>query len=51
MSYKDKRLIVGCFPAGVENGQTVRMSVGKKEILITFRVSRVVSLHVTNMGV
>ncbi|XP_034543524.1 dnaJ homolog subfamily A member 3, mitochondrial-like isoform X2 [Notolabrus celidotus] len=27
-------------PAGVENGQTVRMSVGKKEILITFRVQR-----------
>ncbi|XP_073318869.1 dnaJ homolog subfamily A member 3, mitochondrial-like isoform X2 [Pagrus major] len=27
-------------PAGVENGQTVRMSVGSKEILITFRVQR-----------
>ncbi|XP_065811723.1 dnaJ homolog subfamily A member 3, mitochondrial-like isoform X1 [Labrus bergylta] len=27
-------------PAGVENGQTVRMSVGNKEILITFRVHR-----------
>uniref|UniRef100_UPI0037E8FBEB dnaJ homolog subfamily A member 3, mitochondrial-like n=1 Tax=Semicossyphus pulcher TaxID=241346 RepID=UPI0037E8FBEB len=27
-------------PAGVENNQTVRMSVGKKEILITFRVQR-----------
>nr|XP_046228553.1 dnaJ homolog subfamily A member 3, mitochondrial-like isoform X2 [Scatophagus argus] len=27
-------------PAGVDNGQTVRMSVGKREILITFRVQR-----------
>lgn len=25
--------------AGVEDGQTVRMPVGKKEIFITFRVS------------
>lgn len=27
-------------PAGVEDGQTVRMPVGKKEIFITFRVQR-----------
>ena len=26
-------------PAGVEDGQTVRMPVGKREIFITFRVS------------
>lgn len=27
------------FPIGIENGQTVRMAVGSREILITFRVS------------
>ena len=27
-------------PAGVENGQTVRMPVGRKEIFITFRVAK-----------
>lgn len=27
------------FPKGIENGQTVRMAVGSREILITFRVS------------
>ena len=27
-------------PAGVEDGQTVRMSVGSQELFITFKVSR-----------
>lgn len=27
------------FPKGIDNGQTVRMAVGSREILITFRVS------------
>lgn len=27
-------------PAGVEDGQTVRMAVGRKEIFITFRVEK-----------
>lgn len=29
----------GFFPKGIENGQTVRMAVGSREVLITFRVS------------
>ncbi|XP_032397191.1 dnaJ homolog subfamily A member 3, mitochondrial isoform X1 [Etheostoma spectabile] len=35
---KKRQTVTVPVPAGVENGQTVRMSVGKKEILITFRV-------------
>ncbi|XP_068455686.1 dnaJ homolog subfamily A member 3, mitochondrial-like isoform X2 [Clinocottus analis] len=35
---KKRQTLAVPVPAGVENGQTVRMSVGSKEILITFRV-------------
>ncbi|XP_019718203.1 dnaJ homolog subfamily A member 3, mitochondrial-like isoform X2 [Hippocampus comes] len=35
---KKRQTITVPVPAGVEHGQTVRMSVGQKEILITFRV-------------
>ncbi|XP_039670048.1 dnaJ homolog subfamily A member 3, mitochondrial-like isoform X1 [Perca fluviatilis] len=35
---KKRQTVTVPVPAGVENGQTVRMSVGTKEILITFRV-------------
>ncbi|XP_047435501.1 dnaJ homolog subfamily A member 3, mitochondrial-like isoform X2 [Mugil cephalus] len=37
---KKRQTVTVPVPAGVENGQTVRMSVGKTEILITFRVQR-----------
>ncbi|XP_001363400.1 dnaJ homolog subfamily A member 3, mitochondrial isoform X1 [Monodelphis domestica] len=37
---KQKKKVVVPVPAGVEDGQTVRMPVGKKEIFITFRVQR-----------
>ncbi|KAM7419717.1 hypothetical protein PAMA_016687 [Pampus argenteus] len=37
---KKRQTVTVPVPAGVENGQTVRMSVGKGEILITFRVQR-----------
>ncbi|XP_044203573.1 dnaJ homolog subfamily A member 3, mitochondrial-like [Thunnus albacares] len=35
---KKRQTVTVPVPAGVENGQTVRMQVGKREILITFRV-------------
>lgn len=35
---KQKRKVKVPVPAGIENGQTVRMQVGSKEIFITFRV-------------
>ncbi|XP_072299409.1 dnaJ heat shock protein family (Hsp40) member A3a isoform X3 [Eucyclogobius newberryi] len=35
---KQRQTVMVPVPAGVENGQTVRMPVGKKEIFITFRV-------------
>uniref|UniRef100_A0A8C9W388 DnaJ homolog subfamily A member 3, mitochondrial n=1 Tax=Scleropages formosus TaxID=113540 RepID=A0A8C9W388_SCLFO len=37
---KQRRTIMVPVPAGVEDGQTVRMPVGKKEIFITFRVQK-----------
>ncbi|XP_073916038.1 dnaJ homolog subfamily A member 3, mitochondrial isoform X2 [Castor canadensis] len=37
---KQKKRVVIPVPAGVEDGQTVRMPVGKKEIFITFRVQK-----------
>uniref|UniRef100_UPI00398F7060 dnaJ homolog subfamily A member 3, mitochondrial-like isoform X2 n=1 Tax=Pristiophorus japonicus TaxID=55135 RepID=UPI00398F7060 len=37
---KQKRTVMVPVPAGVEDGQTVRMPVGRKEIFITFRVQR-----------
>ncbi|XP_029284130.1 LOW QUALITY PROTEIN: dnaJ homolog subfamily A member 3, mitochondrial-like [Cottoperca gobio] len=37
---KKRQTVTVPVPAGVENGQTVRMSVGNKEIFITFRVQR-----------
>ncbi|XP_050926374.1 dnaJ homolog subfamily A member 3, mitochondrial isoform X2 [Lates calcarifer] len=37
---KKRQTVTVPVPAGVEHGQTVRMSVGTKEILITFRVQR-----------
>nr|XP_019965729.1 PREDICTED: dnaJ homolog subfamily A member 3, mitochondrial-like [Paralichthys olivaceus] len=37
---KKRQTVTVPVPAGVEDGQTVRMSVGIKEILITFRVQR-----------
>ncbi|XP_030068155.1 dnaJ homolog subfamily A member 3, mitochondrial isoform X2 [Microcaecilia unicolor] len=37
---KQKKTVVVPVPAGIEDGQTVRMPVGKKEIFITFRVQR-----------
>ncbi|KAM9494583.1 dnaJ heat shock protein family (Hsp40) member A3b [Clarias gariepinus] len=37
---KQKKSIMVPVPAGVEDGQTVRMSVGNKQIYITFRVQR-----------
>uniref|UniRef100_A0A3B3WFC1 CR-type domain-containing protein n=1 Tax=Poecilia mexicana TaxID=48701 RepID=A0A3B3WFC1_9TELE len=37
---KRKQSVTVPVPAGVENGQTVRLAVGSKEILITFRVQK-----------
>ncbi|XP_062244674.1 dnaJ homolog subfamily A member 3, mitochondrial-like isoform X1 [Platichthys flesus] len=37
---KKRQTVTVPVPAGVDNGQTVRMPVGKTEILITFRVQR-----------
>ncbi|XP_063736885.1 dnaJ homolog subfamily A member 3, mitochondrial-like isoform X2 [Eleginops maclovinus] len=37
---KKRQTVTVPVPAGVEHGQSVRMSVGSKEILITFRVQR-----------
>ncbi|XP_060767353.1 dnaJ heat shock protein family (Hsp40) member A3b [Neoarius graeffei] len=37
---KQKKTLMVPVPAGVEDGQTVRMSVGNKQIYITFRVQR-----------
>ncbi|XP_069762568.1 dnaJ homolog subfamily A member 3, mitochondrial-like isoform X2 [Narcine bancroftii] len=37
---KQKKMVMVPVPAGVEDGQTVRMPVGRKEIFITFRVHR-----------
>uniref|UniRef100_A0A8C5BAH1 DnaJ heat shock protein family (Hsp40) member A3 n=1 Tax=Gadus morhua TaxID=8049 RepID=A0A8C5BAH1_GADMO len=37
---KQRRTVMVPVPAGVEEGQTVRMPVGKKEIFITFRVQK-----------
>nr|KAF6354709.1 DnaJ heat shock protein family (Hsp40) member A3 [Myotis myotis] len=37
---KQKKKVVIPVPAGVEDGQTVRMPVGKREIFITFRVEK-----------
>uniref|UniRef100_A0A672ZY63 DnaJ homolog subfamily A member 3, mitochondrial n=2 Tax=Sphaeramia orbicularis TaxID=375764 RepID=A0A672ZY63_9TELE len=37
---KQRRTVMVPVPAGVEDGQTVRMPVGKKEIFITFRVQK-----------
>ncbi|KAJ8251493.1 hypothetical protein GJAV_G00221950 [Gymnothorax javanicus] len=37
---KQRRTVMVPVPAGVEDGQTVRMPVGRKEIFITFRVQR-----------
>ncbi|XP_063170841.1 dnaJ homolog subfamily A member 3, mitochondrial isoform X1 [Candoia aspera] len=37
---KQKKSVMVPVPAGVENGQTVRMPVGRKEIFITFRVQK-----------
>uniref|UniRef100_A0A6Q2XLS4 DnaJ homolog subfamily A member 3, mitochondrial n=2 Tax=Esox lucius TaxID=8010 RepID=A0A6Q2XLS4_ESOLU len=37
---RQKKTVMVPVPAGVENGQTVRMPVGKKEVFITFRVQK-----------
>ncbi|XP_061830167.1 dnaJ heat shock protein family (Hsp40) member A3a isoform X1 [Nerophis lumbriciformis] len=37
---KQRKTVMVPVPAGVEEGQTVRMPVGKKEIFITFRVQK-----------
>ncbi|KAM4820192.1 dnaJ homolog subfamily A member 3, mitochondrial isoform 2-T2 [Thomomys bottae] len=37
---KQKKRVVIPVPAGVEDGQTVRMPVGKREIFVTFRVQK-----------
>ncbi|XP_075942073.1 dnaJ heat shock protein family (Hsp40) member A3a isoform X2 [Anarhichas minor] len=37
---KQKKAVMVPVPAGVEDGQTVRMPVGKKEVFITFRVQK-----------
>uniref|UniRef100_A0A3Q2DT17 DnaJ heat shock protein family (Hsp40) member A3b n=1 Tax=Cyprinodon variegatus TaxID=28743 RepID=A0A3Q2DT17_CYPVA len=37
---KKRQTVTVPVPSGVENGQTVRMAVGSKEILITFRVQK-----------
>ncbi|KAM4750213.1 dnaJ homolog subfamily A member 3, mitochondrial-like [Anableps anableps] len=37
---KQRQSVTVPVPAGVDNGQTVRMAVGTKEILITFRVQK-----------
>ncbi|KAF6271371.1 DnaJ heat shock protein family (Hsp40) member A3 [Rhinolophus ferrumequinum] len=37
---KQKKKVVIPVPAGVEDGQTVRMPVGKREIFVTFRVEK-----------
>lgn len=35
-----RRRVTVPVPAGIEDGQTVRMSVGNKEIFVTFRVEK-----------
>ncbi len=35
-----RRTVTVPVPAGVEDGQTVRMPVGKKEVFVTFRVGK-----------
>ncbi|XP_064482314.1 protein tumorous imaginal discs, mitochondrial-like isoform X2 [Ornithodoros turicata] len=35
-----RKMVTVPVPAGVEDGQTVRMQVGKKELFVTFKVSR-----------
>uniref|UniRef100_A0A1A7XZ31 DnaJ homolog subfamily A member 3, mitochondrial n=2 Tax=Iconisemion striatum TaxID=60296 RepID=A0A1A7XZ31_9TELE len=37
---KQRKVVMVPVPAGVEDGQTVRMPVGKKEVFITFRVQK-----------
>lgn len=37
---KGKQKVIVPVPPGIENGQTVRMPVGKREIFITFRVAK-----------
>ncbi|XP_071371692.1 dnaJ heat shock protein family (Hsp40) member A3a isoform X3 [Centroberyx affinis] len=37
---KQRKTVMVPVPAGVEDGQTVRMPVGKKEVFITFRVQK-----------
>ncbi|XP_038845434.1 dnaJ homolog subfamily A member 3, mitochondrial-like isoform X4 [Salvelinus namaycush] len=37
---RQKKTVMVPVPAGVEDGQTVRMPVGKKEVFITFRVQK-----------
>lgn len=37
---KQRKAVMVPVPAGVEDGQTVRMPVGKKEVFITFRVQK-----------
>lgn len=37
---KQKKTVMVPVPAGIEDGQTVRMPVGKKEIFITFKVQK-----------
>uniref|UniRef100_A0A8C2WZT4 DnaJ heat shock protein family (Hsp40) member A3a n=1 Tax=Cyclopterus lumpus TaxID=8103 RepID=A0A8C2WZT4_CYCLU len=37
---KQRKTVTVPVPAGVEDGQTIRMPVGKKEVFITFRVQR-----------
>ncbi|XP_032086192.1 dnaJ homolog subfamily A member 3, mitochondrial isoform X2 [Thamnophis elegans] len=37
---KQKKIVMVPVPAGVEDGQTIRMPVGRKEVFITFRVQK-----------